>query len=115
MSILTSLPWRTVRALVKRDLTTSIKSWGPYLTLTITFLTSSLILKNYLGGIGNNNILVASDPLNFPLYISLVVISFYLAILSAITISRERDRGTLEVLFYGPVNNTSYIFFKVSG
>jgi ABC-type transport system involved in multi-copper enzyme maturation permease subunit len=90
----------------------AVKGWGPYLTATFSFLSSSLILKTYLGGVGNNNILVASDPLNFPLYISLVVVSFYLAIISAVAISRERDQGTLEVLFYGPVSNTSYVFSK---
>ena len=112
MRIMTSLSWNTLKVLVKKDLLTHIKSWGPYLTVTISFLTSSLILKKYMDGIGNNNILVTSDPLNFPLYISLVIVSFYLAIISVIAISRERDQGTLEVLFYGPVNNTSYIFSK---
>ena len=112
MRILTSMSWNAAKALMKRDLMAAVKSWGPYLTATISFLSSSLMLKTYLGGVGNNNILVASDPLNFPLYISLVVVSFYLAIISAVAISRERDQGTLEVLFYGPVSNTSYVFSK---
>jgi ABC-type transport system involved in multi-copper enzyme maturation permease subunit len=112
MSIQKSLSITTVKALVKRDLSVAANSWGPYVATTISFLASSLVLKNYLNGIGDNNILIASDPLNFPLYISLVVISFYIAIISAIAISSEKDQGTLEVLFYGPVNHTSYLLSK---
>jgi ABC-type transport system involved in multi-copper enzyme maturation permease subunit len=111
-NILASLPRSTVKALVKRDLSAATKSWGPYVAATVSFLASSLVLKNYLSGVGDNNILIASDPLNFPLYISLVVVSFYLAIISAVSISSEKDRGTLEVLFYGPVNNASYLLSK---
>ena len=112
MSIQTSLSMTAVKALAKKDLSAATKSWGPYVAATISFLASSLVLKKYLSGIGDNNILIASDPLNFPLYISLVVVSFYIALISAITISSEKDRGTLEVLFYGPVNHTSYLMSK---
>ena len=99
MSIQTSLSMTAVKALAKKDLSAATKRWGPYVAATISFLASSLVLKKYLSGIGDNNILIASDPLNFPLYISLVVVSFYIALISAITISSEKDRGTLEVLF----------------
>jgi ABC-type transport system involved in multi-copper enzyme maturation permease subunit len=112
MSIPAFLPGSTVKALVKKDLSAAVKSWGPYVAAAVSFLASSLVLKNYLSGLGDNNILITSDPLNFPLYISLVVVSFYLAILSAVSISSEKDRGTLEVLFYGPVNNGSYLLSK---
>ncbi len=112
MSIPPFLPRSTVKALVKRDLSAAIKSWGPYVAAAVSFLASSVALNNYLSGLGANNILIASDPLNFPLYISLVVVSFYLAIISAVSISREKDRGTLEVLFYGPVSNASYLLSK---
>ena len=56
--------------------------------------------------------MISADPLNYPLFISTIIISFYLALLSAISISREKDQGTLEVLFYGPVSSSSYILGK---
>ena len=75
---------------MKRDLSVAVKSWGPYLAAAISFFASSLVLKNYLSGIGDDNILIASNPLNFPLYISLVVVSFYLAYFRRIDIKRKR-------------------------
>jgi ABC-type transport system involved in multi-copper enzyme maturation permease subunit len=103
---------RAINALVRRDFFSNLGGWGPYLAVCVAFLASSFLLKNYLGAIQEENILISSDPLNFPLLISLVVVSFYLAILSVVSISREKDQGTLEVLFYGPVNCASYLLAK---
>ena len=107
-----SLASHTAGVLVKRDFLSALKGWGLYVAAFVSLLASSFILKSHLGAIKENNILISSDPLNYPLFISLVVISFYLAIISVISISREKDQGTLEVLFYGPVNCSSYLVAK---
>ncbi len=93
----------TIRVLTVRDLLSTIKGWGPYIAATISFLVSSFLIKNYLSALKENDILISSDPLNFPLMVSLIVVSLYLAIFSTVSVSREKDQGTLEVLYYGPV------------
>lgn len=107
-----SLSGRTINVLARKDLVSTLRSWGIYIATFISFLVSSFILKNYLDSIRENNISISSDPLNYPLFISVVIVSFYLAILSAISISREKDQGTLEVLFYGSINCPSFILAK---
>ncbi len=107
-----SLSIQTIKALSKRDLYSTLRSWGIYIVAFLSFIASSFILKNYLDSIQTDNILISADPLNYPLFISVIIISFYLAILSAISISREKDQGTLEVLFYGPVSSLTYILGK---
>ena len=103
---------RVVRVLTVRDLLSTIKGWGPYIAATISFLVSSFLIKNYLTTLKENDILISSDPLNFPLMVSLIVVSLYLAIYSTVSVSREKDQGTLEVLFYGPVNCGSFLLAK---
>lgn len=107
-----SLSIQTIKALTKRDLYSNLRSWGIYIVAFLSFVASSFILKNYLDSIQADNILISADPLNYPLFISVVIISLYLAILSAVSISREKDQGTLEVLFYGPVSSSTYILGK---
>ncbi len=107
-----SLSIQTIKALTKRDLYSSLRSWGIYVVLFLSFIASSFILKNYLDSIQADDILISADPLNYPLFVSVIIISFYLAILSAISVSREKDQGTLEVLFYGPVSSLTYILGK---
>jgi ABC-type transport system involved in multi-copper enzyme maturation permease subunit len=102
----------TIRVLTARDVLSAIKGWGPYIAATISFLVSSFLIKNYLATLKENDILISSDPLNFPLMVSLIVVSIYLAIFSTVSVSREKDQGTLEVLFYGPVSCWSFLLAK---
>jgi len=107
-----SLSTRSMRVLTKRELVSSLYGWGFYVAIFISFLVSSFILRNFLRGIKEDNIFITSYPLNFPLFVSVVIISFYLVIVSAISISREKEQGTLEVLFYGPVSSSSFLLGK---
>ncbi|HSV31569.1 MAG TPA: ABC transporter permease subunit [Atribacteraceae bacterium] len=103
---------RVTSILFKRDLVFTLYNWRYYTALFVAFLASSFILENFLDGIREDDILVSAYPLNYPLYISIIIISLYLAILSAVSISRERERGTLEVLFYGPVTPGNFLLGK---
>lgn len=103
---------RITKILLKRDLLYSLYSWGYYGVLFVSFFASSFILKNFLDGIREDDILVSAFPLNYPLYITIIIISLYLVLISAISISREREQGTLEVLFYGPVTSKNFLMAK---
>ena len=104
--------FRVMKTLFRRDFLYSLYSLGYYVAIFVSFFVSSFILKNFLDSIGEEDILVSAYPLNYPLYITLVIISLYLVILSGVSISREREQGTLEVLFYGPVTPGSFLWGK---
>jgi len=104
--------FRVMKTLFKRDFLYSLYSLGYYVAIFASFFVSSFILKNFLDSIGEEDILVSAYPLNYPLYITLVIISLYLVMLSGVSISREREQGTLEVLFYGPVTPGSFLWGK---
>ncbi len=107
------LSTKTIKVLTKRDLVSALHGWGIYVVTVISFLLSSFFLGRYLGGIREDNILISTDPLrDFLFFPSVIIISFYLTILSSISVSRERDQGTLEILFYGPVNSLAFILAK---
>jgi ABC-type transport system involved in multi-copper enzyme maturation permease subunit len=44
----------------------------------------------------------------------MVLASTYLALSAAMSIAREREQGTLEVLFYGPIDDAAYVLGKFS-
>ncbi len=107
------LSTKTIKVLTKRDLVSALHGWGIYVVTVISFLLSSFFLGRYLGGIREDNILISTDPLrDFLFFPSVIIISFYLTILSSVSVSRERDQGTLEILFYGPVSSLAFIIAK---
>jgi len=107
-----SLILHTIQALVRKDFVSSLQGWGLYGITFVSFLAASFLLNNYLGSIGEKKMVITTDPLNFPFLISVYSAALYLAIVSAVSISREKDQGTLEVLFYGPVNASSFLWAK---
>jgi len=105
--------FNAVRVITKRESkSTFIYGIGVYLAIFVSLLISSLILKNYLEGIKDKGMLMMSDALNYPLYITALISSFYLALISSLSISREKDHHTIEVLFYGPIDYTSFVIAK---
>jgi ABC-type transport system involved in multi-copper enzyme maturation permease subunit len=60
-------------------------------------------------------LLVRADPFRAPAAAALLVLALFLAVSAAVSAARDRESGTLEVLFYGPVDEVSYILGKVGG
>jgi ABC-type transport system involved in multi-copper enzyme maturation permease subunit len=93
----------------RRSSASTLQGLGIYLTLTLALLVASLVLHNMLRFTSQNLVMVMRQPLFIPLFIAIVLTSFYLAMISAIAVAREKEQGTLEVLLYGPVDETSFM------
>lgn len=114
MGILGSWPdrWHAIVTLHRRDWRALFLGLGLYVSLFIALMASSVILRNNLAYAEENGVIVMIRPLYVPFVVTTVVSSLYLALVSVTTIARERDQGTLEVLFYGPVDGPSYFLSK---
>jgi hypothetical protein len=83
--------------------------FGIYLTLALALVGGSIVINNNLESAVQNTILVDIRPLFSPALIMVILTSTYLAMAISISISKENDKGTLEVLMYGPVNYKSFL------
>lgn len=109
---MTALKTKTVWVLAKRELRLTLFGSGIYLAILTSLVISSIILRNHIEAVGRDGLLITASPLAYPLFIATGVCAVYLALASVTSIARERDMQTLELLFYGPVDHTSYIFAK---
>ncbi len=103
---------KTAWILAKRELRVTLFGGGIYFAVLISLAVSSTILHNYLNAVARDRLLIAASPFAYPLFIATGVCAVYLALASVTSIARERNMQTLELLFYGPVDHTSYIFAK---
>jgi ABC-type transport system involved in multi-copper enzyme maturation permease subunit len=71
-----------------------------------------LVVRNYLDAVARERLLILADAFTLPFYVAALVVMLFLALASAATIAREKDQGTLEVLFYGPVDHWAYVLAK---
>lgn len=104
---------RAIRVTAKRELFSTLYGLGLYIVLFVIFLlTSYASIRISLLNVVNNGLEALPNPITSPFYLTVFLASTYLGLCSAIAISREREQGTLEVLFYGPVDSTSYVLGK---
>ncbi|NLJ86948.1 MAG: ABC transporter permease subunit [Firmicutes bacterium] len=101
-----------IGVIARRDIKSTINGIGIYVAISLAFLISMLFVRSNLRGVTENGLMVMVNPLNYPLFIAVIIGATYLALTSTISVSREREQGTLEVLFYGPVDSTTYILAK---
>jgi ABC-type transport system involved in multi-copper enzyme maturation permease subunit len=104
--------WHAAALIQWRDLRAMILGRGIYLILSLALLAAIVILRNSLNFIDENGLLVASGAFTLPLFAVILVSALFLALSSVTTIARERDQGTLEALFYGPVDSVAYVLGK---
>lgn len=100
--------------LFKRDFIGGLFSPAVYIAVTVACLIATFFVANYLITLNKMFVLVSVDPLSTPLFFAVVLMALYIGVISSISISGEREHGTLEVLFYGPVTPWMLVFAKFS-
>jgi len=104
--------WHATWLIQRREWRSMIFGWGLYIALSLALLAAILILRNHLNFVGENGLLVVSGAFSLPLFAVIIVSSLFLALSSVTTIAREREQGTMEALFYGPIDAFSYVLGK---
>src|SRR5579871_6043973 len=106
------LRWHATKVLQWRDLRAIVFGPGMYVALAMGAVAALIIVSNDLDAIASSHILILSDAFSMPFFASATIAMFYLALASVTAVAREKDQGTLEVLFYGPVDHCAYILSK---
>jgi ABC-type transport system involved in multi-copper enzyme maturation permease subunit len=117
-----------INAMARRELRSTLFGYGIYVAIALGMVVASFLLYNYVGSIQENGVLVmpssitqtryygaypsAPEPMQVPLKWAVYIGAIYITLSASMAISRERDNGTLEVLFYGPVDSISFIIAK---
>lgn len=109
------LRWASAFRLARRELLAAVNSPGLYLMVTLGCVVVAVIVKSYLDYVRDNGTLVLASPFKAPLIFAVMASTGFLGLVAAAGLAGERERGTLEVLFYGPVDGPTFIAGKLLG
>jgi ABC-type transport system involved in multi-copper enzyme maturation permease subunit len=104
--------WHTIWVIARRDLLSMLYGPGIYLVVALGMLATLPALAGYLDAVDRNRMLILADAYTLPFFVAATIGMLFLALASVATVARERDQGTLEVLFYGPVDVRAYVLAK---
>ncbi len=103
---------RAIRVILLKDLLSTLFAPGVYIAIALGMLVAMLLVRDSLDAIARSHVLVLADAFTLPFFAAATIATFFLALSSAATVAREREQGTLEALFYGPVDHASYAVAK---
>jgi len=102
----------TVWVIARRDLLGMLYGMGIYLVIALGMLATLPVVAGYLDTVERSRVLILADAFTLPFFVAATIAMLFLALASVATVARERDQGTMEVLFYGPVDFRSYVLAK---
>jgi len=107
---------RTVICVIAwQEAKTTICGISGYAAITIALTVATWILLVDVRALAASGHLVLADPFGPSLTVAMLVLALFLAVSAAVSAARDRESGTLEVLFYGPVDEISYVLGKIGG
>jgi hypothetical protein len=98
-----------ISVIKNRILQKQLWSIGLFIAISVSLVAASLILVNEFQVLELNIIAVKQQILAAPILVMSLIISLFLGISASVNFSREYDKGTLELLFFGPVDEIAYI------
>ena len=101
------IAWREARAVMR--------GMGVYVALALALVAATWVLLIDVRALEAAGLLVLADPFRSPLAIAMLVLAAFLALSAAVSTARDRESGTLEVLFYAPVDEITCVLGKVGG
>lgn len=102
-----------VRVQAKREFRSTMNGLGIYVVMSLIFVAISFWgFRSQLYDVIQEGIVPLQNPVLVPFYLAVGLAAAYLGLCAALSIARERDMGTIEVLFYGPIDSTSYVAGK---
>jgi ABC-type transport system involved in multi-copper enzyme maturation permease subunit len=107
--------WSAAGVIARREAKAAIRGMSGYVALSIALLAATWMLLIEARSLEAAGLLVRADPFRSPLAAALIVLALYLAVSAAVSAARDRESGTLEVLFYGPVDELAYVLGKLGG
>jgi ABC-type transport system involved in multi-copper enzyme maturation permease subunit len=107
--------WWVAGVIARREALAVMRGLGAYMALTLALSAAAWVLLIDLRALETAGLLVLADPFRSPLAIAMLVLAVFLALSAAVSTARDRESGTLEVLFYAPVDEITCVLGKVGG
>jgi hypothetical protein len=104
--------WPVAGVIAWREAKAAMRGMGCYIALTLALVAATWMLLVDVRALNAAGLLVLADPFRPSVTVAILVLALFFAVSAAVSAARDRESGTLEVLFYGPVDEITYVLGK---
>ena len=106
---LSSLRWNTVQRIARQQTRDSLFGWSFYLVATVAVLAAVLLVYNSVRFVGESGLNLITRPFSLPLQAVTTLGLLYVTLEATLVIARPREQGSLQVLFFAPIDSPMLI------
>jgi ABC-type transport system involved in multi-copper enzyme maturation permease subunit len=110
-----SARWPVAGVIAWREAKATMRGMGCYVALTLALIAATWILLVDVRALQTAGLVILTDPFRPSVAVAMLVLALFFAVSAAVSPARDRESGTLEVLFYGPVDEITYVLGKAGG
>jgi ABC-type transport system involved in multi-copper enzyme maturation permease subunit len=107
--------WPVAGVIAWREAKAAMRGMGCYIALTLALVAATWMLLVDVRALQAAGVLVLAEPFRPAVTLAILVLALFFAVSAAVSAARDRESGTLEVLFYGPVDEIIYVLGKAGG
>lgn len=96
--------WHTIRRIATQQPRDTFFSWGIYITATVSVAIAALLIFNSVRFVGESSLNIIAQPFKLPLQAALSLAILFVTIEATLAIARPREQGSLQILFFAPIN-----------
>jgi ABC-type transport system involved in multi-copper enzyme maturation permease subunit len=107
--------WPVAGVIAWQEAKAAMRGMGCYIALSLALIAATWMLLVDVRALDAAGLLVLADPFRPSVTVAILVLALFFAVSAAVSAARDRESGTLEVLFYGPVDELTYVLGKAGG
>ncbi len=90
-------------------------SFQNYLAVFLSLSVAWLIVNGMINTVAENGLIIEANPFMLPFLATLLPYAVFLALAVAVSLAREIEHRTLEVLFFAPIRFSSFVLGRFLG
>lgn len=104
-----ALRWHTIRRIATQQSRDTLFGWGIYIISAASVAAAALLIFNSVRFVGESSLNVIAQPFLLPLQVALTLAMLFVTTEATLSIARPRDQGSLQVLFFAPIDESILI------
>lgn len=104
-----ALRWHTIRTIAIQQPRDTLFGWGIYIMAAFSVGIAAILIFNSVRFVGESSLNILAQPFLLPLQFVLSLAILFVAIEATLSIARPREQGSLQVLFFAPVDEPMLI------
>ena len=104
-----SLRFNVIQRIARQQVMDTLLGWGFYITASASMVIAIILVYNAVRFVENSGLNILSRPFYLPLQLIVSIAVLYVTVEATLAVARPREQGSLQILFFAPINVPIFI------